>query len=132
MVQEVMQEPKNIIYRDIEIPEPDANQVLVKIKKIGICGSDIHVYHGTHPYTSYPITQGHEVSAQVVKCGEYAKKFKPGDRVVLEPQIVCGRCYPCLHGKYNLCESLKVYGFQGRAVITLWLTRGTLPRFPMN
>ncbi|MBQ6665770.1 MAG: alcohol dehydrogenase catalytic domain-containing protein, partial [Synergistaceae bacterium] len=112
MVQEVMQEPKKIIYRDVPIPEPGPDQVLVKIKKIGICGSDIHVYHGTHPYTSYPIVQGHEVSAQVVKCGEYAKKFKPGDRVVLEPQVVCGRCYPCLHGKYNLCESLKVFGFQ--------------------
>ncbi|MBQ6114816.1 MAG: alcohol dehydrogenase catalytic domain-containing protein, partial [Synergistaceae bacterium] len=96
MVQEVMQEPKKIIYRDVPIPEPGPDQVLVKIKKIGICGSDIHVYHGTHPYTSYPIVQGHEVSAQVVKCGEYAKKFKPGDRVVLEPQVVCGRCYPCL------------------------------------
>ena len=112
MVQEVMQEPKHIIYRDVAIPEPGPDQVLVKIKRIGICGSDIHVYHGTHPYTSYPIVQGHEVSAQVVKCGEFAKKFKPGDRVVLEPQVVCGRCYPCLHGKYNLCEKLKVFGFQ--------------------
>ena len=92
MVQEVMQEPKHIIYRDIDIPEPGPDQVLVKIKKIGICGSDIHVYHGTHPYTSYPITQGHEVSAQVVKVGEFVKKFKPGDRVTLEPQVVCGRC----------------------------------------
>ena len=112
MKQEVMLEPKKIIYRDVPTPEPGPDQVLVKIKRIGICGSDIHVYHGTHPYTSYPIVQGHEVSAQVVKCGEYAKKFKPGDRVVLEPQVVCGRCYPCLHGKYNLCENLKVFGFQ--------------------
>lgn len=112
MVQEVMQKPGEIIYRDVPIPEPGPDQVLVKIKRIGICGSDIHVYHGTHPYTSYPVVQGHEVSAQVVKCGEYAKKFKPGDRVVLEPQVVCGRCYPCLHGKYNLCENLKVFGFQ--------------------
>ena len=112
MTQEVMLEPKKIIFREVDVPEPGPDQVLVKIKKIGICGSDIHVYHGTHPYTSYPIVQGHEVSAQVVKCGEYAKKFKPGDRVVLEPQVVCGRCYPCLHGKYNLCESLKVFGFQ--------------------
>ena len=112
MTQEVMQEPKHIIYREVPIPEPGPDQVLVKVKKIGICGSDIHVYHGTHPYTSYPITQGHEVSAQVVKVGDYVKDFKPGDRVVLEPQVVCGRCYPCLHGKYNLCEKLKVYGFQ--------------------
>ena len=112
MTQEVMQEPKKIIFREVPIPEPGPDQLLVKVKKIGICGSDIHVYHGTHPYTSYPITQGHEVSAQVVKVGDYVKDFKPGDRVVLEPQVFCGRCYPCLHGKYNLCEKLKVFGFQ--------------------
>ena len=112
MKQEVMQEPKHVIFRDIPIPEVGPDQVLVKIKKIGICGSDIHVYHGTHPYTSYPVTQGHEVSGQIVKVGEYVKDLKEGQRVTIEPQVFCGRCYPCLHGKYNLCEHLKVMGFQ--------------------
>lgn len=112
MIQQVMVEPKKIIYREVPVPEVGPDQVLVKIKKIGICGSDIHVYHGTHPYTSYPVTQGHEVSAQIVKLGEYVKDLKVGQKVTLEPQIVCGRCYPCLHGKYNLCEKLKVFGFQ--------------------
>ena len=107
-----MQEPKKIIFRDIPVPEVGPDQVLVKMKRIGICGSDIHVYHGTHPYTSYPVTQGHEVSGQIVKVGEYVKDLKVGDRVTIEPQVFCGRCYPCLHGKYNLCEHLKVMGFQ--------------------
>ena len=107
-----MQEPKKIIFRDIQVPEVGPDQVLVKMKRIGICGSDIHVYHGTHPYTSYPVTQGHEVSGQIVKVGEYVKDLKVGDRVTIEPQVFCGRCYPCLHGKYNLCEHLKVMGFQ--------------------
>ena len=112
MVQQLMQAPGDIIYREVDIPEPGPDQVLVKMRRMGICGSDIHVNHGTHPYTSYPVTQGHEVSGEIVKTGLYAKKFKEGDRVTIEPQVFCGHCYPCLHGKYNLCENLKVMGFQ--------------------
>ena len=112
MLQQVMTEPGKIIFREVNVPTPGPDQVLVKIKKIGVCGSDIHVYHGTHPYTSYPVTQGHEVSGQIVKTGEYVKDLKEGQKVTIEPQVFCGRCYPCLHGKYNLCEKLKVMGFQ--------------------
>ena len=112
MIQQVMTEPKKITFREIPVPLPGPDQVLVKIKKIGICGSDIHVYHGTHPYTSYPVTQGHEVSGEVVSLGEYVKDVSIGQKVTIEPQVFCGRCWPCLHGKYNLCEKLKVMGFQ--------------------
>lgn len=112
MIQQVMTAPKTITFREINIPKPQAGQILVKIKKIGICGSDIHVYHGTHPFTSYPVTQGHELSAQVVRLGEGAKGFTVGQKVTIEPQVYCGKCYPCTHGKYNLCEELKVMGFQ--------------------
>lgn len=112
MIQQLMTAPKQITFREIPIPKPGPDQVLVKIKKIGVCGSDIHVYHGTHPYVSYPLTQGHEVSGQIVELGEYVKELQPGQRVTIEPQVFCGRCYPCLHGKYNLCENLKVMGFQ--------------------
>lgn len=112
MIQQVMTEPKKIVFREVDIPTPGPDQVLVKIKKIGICGSDIHVYHGTHPYTSYPVTQGHEVSGQIVELGEYVKDLQVGQKVTIEPQVFCGRCYPCLHGKYNLCSHLKVMGFQ--------------------
>lgn len=112
MWQQLMTAPKTITMREVPVPQPGPDQVLVKIKKIGVCGSDIHVYHGTHPYTSYPVTQGHEVSGQIVAVGEYVKDLKEGQRVTIEPQVFCGRCYPCLHGKYNLCEKLKVMGFQ--------------------
>ena len=112
MLQQVMTEPKRITFREVPVPKPGPDQVLVKIKRIGICGSDIHVYHGTHPYTSYPVTQGHEVSGQIVELGEYVKDLQVGQKVTIEPQVFCGRCYPCLHGKYNLCEKLKVMGFQ--------------------
>ena len=86
--------------------------MLVKIMRIGICGSDIHVYHGTHPFTAYPVTQGHELSAKVVKLGKNVTQLKEGQKVTIEPQVFCGHCYPCTHGKYNLCEELKVMGFQ--------------------
>ena len=112
MKQQVMTGPGEITFCEAPIPEPGPDQVLVKIKKIGICGSDIHVYHGTHPYTSYPVTQGHEVSGQIVKTGQYVTDLQVGQPVTIEPQVFCGRCYPCLHGRYNLCEKLKVMGFQ--------------------
>ncbi len=112
MKQQLMTAPGEIIFRDVEVPPVKADQVKLKMMSIGICGSDIHVYYGKHPFTSYPVTQGHEVSGEVVEVGSEVTAFKVGDKVTVEPQIVCGKCYPCRHGKYNLCEELKVMGFQ--------------------
>ena len=112
MLQQVMTAPGEIIFQDIPVPAPKAGEVLIKIMKIGICGSDIHVYHGKHPFTKYPVTQGHEVSGKVVALGDGVTDFEIGQKVTIEPQVYCGRCYPCTHGKYNLCEELKVMGFQ--------------------
>ena len=120
MLQEVMTAPGQIEFRNVPVPEPGRGEVLVKIVNIGICGSDIHVYHGTHPFTSYPVTQGHEVSGMIEKTGEGVTDFQQGDKVTIQPQVVCGTCYPCRHGKYNLCEKLKVMGFQ---------TTGTASRY---
>ena len=82
------------------------------MKKIGVCGSDIHVYHGKHPYTSYPIVQGHEVSGIVEQVGPGVKGLALGDAVTFQPQVTCGKCYPCQHGQYHICDRLKVLGFQ--------------------
>ena len=65
MKQSIMVSPGVIEFRDIPIPEPGPGEVLLRIKRIGVCGSDIHVNHGKHPYTSYPIVQGHEFSARL-------------------------------------------------------------------
>ncbi len=112
MIQQVMTAPGEIIFREVPIPKPEAGQVLIKIQRIGICGSDIHVYHGKHPFTSYPVTQGHEVSGEVAALGKSVETFAVGQKVTIEPQVFCGHCHPCTHGKYNLCEELKVMGFQ--------------------
>ena len=112
MLQQVMTNPGEIIFREVPVPEVKENQVLVKIMNIGVCGSDIHVYHGKHPFTKYPVTQGHEVSGEITEFGKNVTEFHVGQKVTIEPQVYCGHCYPCRHGKYNLCEELKVMGFQ--------------------
>jgi L-iditol 2-dehydrogenase len=112
MQQAVMTEPGKIEFRDISVPKVKEGQVLVEIVRIGICGSDIHVYHGKHPYTSYPVVQGHEVSGRIEKIGPEVSGFEVGDKVTIQPQVVCGECYSCTHGRYNICDNLKVMGFQ--------------------
>lgn len=112
MIQQIMYAPHQVSFRTVPVPQVLPGQVKVKIKMIGICGSDIHVFHGTHPFTSYPVTQGHEVSGEIVEIGGNVTGLTLGQMVTIEPQVVCGKCYPCRHGKYNLCESLKVMGFQ--------------------
>ena len=112
MLQHVMISPGQIEFHEVPVPDPKTGEVLIKIMNIGICGSDIHVYHGKHPFTSYPVTQGHEVSGLIEKIGEGTTGFTIGQKVTVQPQVVCGECYPCRHGKYNLCEKLKVMGFQ--------------------
>jgi len=117
MRQAVMISPGIIEYH--EIPEPEHlkdNEILLRIKKIGICGSDIHVFHGNHPATPYPVVQGHEYSAIVQAVGENVTKVKPGMKATARPQLVCGECGPCKRGQYNACQKLRVQGFQAPGV----------------
>lgn len=116
MLQQVMTAPGKIEFREIETPVPKAGEVLIRIMKIGVCGSDIHVWHGKHPFTSYPVTQGHEVSGEIAALGAGVENLEVGQKVTIQPQVVCGKCYPCRQGKYNLCETLKVMGFQTTGV----------------
>lgn len=113
MKQAVMTEPGKIAIGNVPDPlnlRPD--EILLQIQRIGVCGSDIHVYHGKHPFTSYPIVQGHEYSAVVRSVGSAVTKARAGMRATARPQIVCGECGPCKRGQYNVCQNLKVEGFQ--------------------
>ena len=116
MLQQVMTAPGKIEFREIETPVPKAGEVLIRIKKIGVCGSVIDDWHGNQPFTSYPDTQGHEVSGEIAALGAGVENLEVGQKVTIQPQVVCGKCYPCRHGKYNLCETLKVMGFQTTGV----------------
>jgi L-iditol 2-dehydrogenase len=108
----VMTAPGEITIHEIEAPEPGRDEVLLHIQRIGVCGSDVHVFHGLHPYTSYPVVQGHEFSATLAAVGEGVEGLTPGMKVTSMPQIVCGKCAPCLRGDYHICDYLKVQGFQ--------------------
>jgi len=112
MLQAIMVNPGKIEFREIPLPQPEPDEVLMQVKRIGICGSDIHVYHGLHPYTSYPVVQGHEVAGVIAAVGTQVKGFTRGDKVVFMPQVTCGECYPCHHRMYHICDNLKVMGFQ--------------------
>ena len=112
MKQAVMTAPGQIQFQDVPRPAPGPNQIVMQTRRIGVCGSDIHVYHGLHPYTSYPVVQGHEVAGIIAEVGSAVQGLAVGDRITFMPQVTCGECYPCQHGMYHICESLKVMGFQ--------------------
>lgn len=117
MRQVIMNAPGEMELRNVERPQiRNANELLLRIEKIGVCGSDIHVYYGKHPATPYPVVQGHEYSATVVEVGSGVTAFRPGMRVTARPQLVCGKCGPCRRGQYNVCQELKVEGFQAWGV----------------
>ena len=123
MKQAIMTEPGKIDVLDIPMPMPGRGQVLLGIQRIGVCGSDIHVYHGKHPLTPYPVVQGHEFSAVVEALGPGVTGLTPGMKVTAMPQIVCGTCAPCRRGDYNICDNLKVKGFQAPGCAQeLWVT----------
>ncbi len=124
MKQAVMTAPGQIEIRtDVEAPLPGPGEVLLRIQRIGVCGSDIHVYHGKHPYTGYPVVQGHEFSASVEAVGPGVTGLQPGMKVTSMPQIICGECAPCKRGDYHICDRLKVEGFQAPGCAQeLWVT----------
>ena len=102
--------PKKMSIEEREIPQLGAGEVLVQTRAVGLCGSDIHLYAGTHPYRTYPAVFGHEASGRVNRIGEGVQGFNPGDHVVLEPLIPCGTCYPCRIGRTNCCERMRTIG----------------------
>lgn len=113
MLQAKLVDLQSIELEEVEIPEVRENEVLIKVKTCGICGSDIHAYKGEHPFVHPPIVLGHEFSGVISKIGSNVKNFKEGDKVTVEPNLVCGRCYNCRKGRYNICTNLKVIGCVG-------------------
>ena len=95
---------------EVDIPRPNDNQVLIKVKACGICGSDIHSYTGHHPLVKPPIVLGHEYSGIIKEVGDKVEGLKKGDLVTAEIVVNCGKCYACTHGKYQICEEGKYFG----------------------
>lgn len=102
--------PRDIRLADVPQPQPGPGDVLLHVDAVGICGSDIHLYRGDHPYRVFPLIYGHEFAATVAAVGAQVTNAQPGDRVVVEPLIACGQCYPCRIGRHNCCVKLQVIG----------------------
>lgn len=102
--------PYQFEMQEAPIPEPGPNEVVLKNIYLGVCTSDLQIYHGKHAYAAMPVTMGHEEAGIVYKVGANVQDYKPGDRVILQPQLFCGECYPCRTGHFNVCEQLKVIG----------------------
>ena len=105
--------PKAHVVEVLDIEEPVIEQdheVKIKVKRVGICGSDMHIYHGTNPLATYPRIVGHEVTGEIVEVGSSVSKVVVGDRVVIEPIHYCGECYACKSGRPNVCKEVTVFG----------------------
>jgi alcohol dehydrogenase len=101
------------VFRRIDLGEPAApaaGEALVRVHRVGICGTDISGYLGKMPFFSYPRVPGHELGVEVLAVGTGVTNVKPGDRCSVEPYINCGKCRPCQNGSTNCCENLKVLG----------------------
>ena len=105
-----LEKPYEIKEIDIDMPQPKEGEALIKVKSAGICGSDIGAYRGLNNLVTYPRIIGHEIAGEVMSIPENTKGIKAGDRVVVDPYLYCGHCYPCSIGRTNCCEDLKVLG----------------------
>lgn len=106
-----MEKPWNIEISDVQMPKPKEDEALLRVKSAGICGSDIGAFRGTNGLVSYPRIIGHEIAGEVISIPENNKNgIKPGDRVIVDPYLYCGHCYPCSIGRTNCCVDLKVLG----------------------
>lgn len=102
-------EPGNYTIEDKPVPIPTEDQILIRVHTCGVCGTDVHIYKGEY-IGDYPITPGHEFSGTIEAIGEKVTNFAPGDRVAVEPNLSCGKCYACLNNQQNFCENWQAIG----------------------
>ncbi len=106
----VIERPDELRLQDRECLQPAAGEVRVKVKYASICGSDVHIWHGHNPFARYPRVIGHEFFGVIDAVGGDVDKARTGERVVIDPVVSCGRCYPCSVGRPNVCRELQVIG----------------------
>jgi len=105
----VCSQPRKLEYRSESIPKPAENHALIRIKRIGICGTDLHAFEGTQPYFEYPRILGHELAGELIAV-DGAPGFEIGEAVTFIPYFSCGKCIACRSGKQNACANIKVCG----------------------
>lgn len=109
----VIDKPYSVELQEVSMPViRQANDVKIQVMVTGICGSEIHAFHGTHPFRIPPVISGHELAGLVIETGSGVKRIKVGDRVTVEPHYGCGACRSCKAGHYHICKEKKVLGTQ--------------------
>jgi hypothetical protein len=96
--------------REVPPLERSQDEALVRVRRVGVCGSDFHAFAGSHPIYSYPRVLGHEVSAEIVALPDGTRNLNVGQPCAIEPYVACKKCHPCLMGRPNCCENLQVLG----------------------
>ncbi len=110
MLQVTLDQPGRFSPHDGPVPVPAPGEALVRVHRIGVCGTDLHAFAGKQPFFTYPRILGHELGVEVVDPGTDPCGLKAGDRCSVEPYLNCGRCLACRRGKPNCCAELKVLG----------------------
>ena len=120
--------------QDVPAPQTEAGEALVRVRACGVCGSDLHAYLGHQPFFKYPQIPGHEVVGDIIELRArpeglrrlpgrpVEENLQPGDRVVLDPAMPCGECYPCTHGHYNCCDNMRVVGVHAPGAMAEYYT----------
>lgn len=109
-----MSQPGEVSVVERPIPQVGKEDVLIRIHRVGLCGTDLQSFRGLAALTQFPLTPGHELGGEVVSCGEDvpAGTFAEGERVTVKPYFNCGHCYPCSIGRINCCENSRTLGVQ--------------------
>ena len=110
MIAAEISSPKEARVFETDTPDIGPDEVLIDVKRAGICGTDLHIWHGSYSVARYPVTPGHELSGAVAAVGENVKNFKVGDRVTADPNLPCYRCVFCQQRQFNQCLNLEVIG----------------------
>ena len=104
------EEPGKFSFDDVQDPVRKSGEALVRVRRVGICGTDLHAFRGQQPFFSYPRALGHELAAEIVEIEENDTELRTGDAVVINPYITCSECRPCRIGRTNCCTTMKVLG----------------------
>ena len=110
MLQIALQQPGEFVRREAIEPRAGEGEALVRIHRIGVCGTDLHAFAGRQPFFEYPRVLGHELGVEIVEIAPNDRGLKAGDRCAIEPYLSCGQCHACRLGKTNCCERLRVLG----------------------
>jgi 2-desacetyl-2-hydroxyethyl bacteriochlorophyllide A dehydrogenase len=108
----VCEKPWQLKMKEIALPEVKSGEALIRVRRVGICGTDLHAFKGEQPYFTYPRVLGHEISGEVAQVEKNPYGFKQGDLVAVIPYLECGHCIACRMGKTNCCTRLNLFGIQ--------------------